>query len=204
MSIPLLVVTIKPGEFLADYQGAYAAGATYQKGQIVKAAPESFYSCLAVSKGNTPEEGSPFWGFLGNLEAVVTTAAVEEAQEDAEEAAKAFAVGGAWTALEGLGAGAEEKPGPAPTLGVRTESAGTAARLRGGVLMAAGKTIVKEVQLVKLPVGFRPTATEVFAATDATGVLRQVTITAAGVLTLGTDLKPGETVNLDGITFPTS
>ncbi len=70
--------------------------------------------------------------------------------------------------------------------------------------MEAGKEVKAGVQLFKLPAGVRPTATEVFGASDGTKALRQVTITAAGAVSLGTDLKAAETVNFDGITFPTT
>lgn len=205
MAVPLLVVTYPPGAWLADYQGLVDPLATYQTGQIVSTAGSNFWSALKlVPPGEAPEQGSPFWGFLGNAEAVVTKAFVEEAQEAAEAAATVIAGGGTWTAPESLAAGAKEKAAPAPKLDVRTESANNAARLRGGVTMEAGKEVKAGVTLLTLPAGFRPTATEVFAATDAAGTLRVVTIAASGVVSLGTDLKEAQTVNLDGIAFPTT
>lgn len=70
--------------------------------------------------------------------------------------------------------------------------------------MKAGKEIAANVQLFKLPAGFRPTATEVCVATDSIGAIRLVTIEATGKVSLGTALKTAQTVNLDGITFSTT
>lgn len=90
MSLPLLVVTVSTAEFLADYQGVYAAGTKYQPQQMVKVG-SNIWQCQKVSTGHEPAEGSEFWKLLGNIEAVVTTAEVKEAQEHAETKAKAAA-----------------------------------------------------------------------------------------------------------------
>ena len=92
MSIPLLVVNIPPGTFVSNFQGTYSATTKYQIGQIVRSAPEQFWTALQVSTNHAPAEGSPYWGFLGNAEAVVTTALVEEEREAAEAAAEALAI----------------------------------------------------------------------------------------------------------------
>lgn len=206
MAVPLLIVNIKPGEWLADFQGTYDAGATYQAGHMVKEG-ENVWSCLKKTTGNTPEEGSPYWGFLGNALTAVGVY-VEEEAEDAEQraiaSAKVNSAGTAWAAIEELATGAEEKVAPAPKLEVRNESALSVARIQGGVTMKAGKEVVAGAQLFKLPAGYRPTATVVIAATDSLKAIRQVTITAAGAVSLGTNLKTVETVNFDGITFPTT
>jgi hypothetical protein len=90
MALPLLVVNISPAEFLADYQGVYAAGTQYQPQQMVKV-ESNIWQCQKVSLGHEPKEGSEYWKLLGNIEAVVTTASVEEAQEEAEVKAEASA-----------------------------------------------------------------------------------------------------------------
>jgi hypothetical protein len=192
MAVPLLIVNIKPGEWLADFQGTYQAGATYQAGQMVKEG-ENVWSCLKKTTGNTPEEGSPYWGFLGNALTAVGTYVEEEAEAAEQRAIASAKVNSGW-----------RRTAPAPKLEVRNESALSVARIQGGVTMKAGKEVAANAQLFVLPVGYRPTATVVVAATDSLKTIRQVTITSAGVVSLSTALKTVETVDLDGITFSTT
>ncbi len=90
MALPLLVVNITPAEFLADYQGVYAAGTLYQPQQMAKVG-SNIWQCQTPTIGHEPAEGSAYWKLLGNIEAVVTTVEVKEAQEKAEAKAKAAA-----------------------------------------------------------------------------------------------------------------
>ncbi len=83
MSVPLLVINLTPAEWAADFQGEYSATGHYVPQQIVRHGAEAFWRCLAATVGHTPEEGSPYWQFIGNVEAVVTLAAVEEAASEA-------------------------------------------------------------------------------------------------------------------------
>ncbi len=209
MSIPLLVVTISAEEFAADYVGKYTVGVVYRPQQIVKKGEsEGCWRCLKITE-EEPKEDSENWLFLGNVEAIVTSETVElgdtASEASAIAAAKVFAAGTPWVPVEELAEGATKKAAPAPELGVRSESANTVARLRGGVTMELGHEVEPEGQLFKLPPGFRPTGTVKKIVSDQTEtVFRTLTITAAGVVSLvATELKAGETINLD-ISWPTS
>jgi hypothetical protein len=90
MPNPQLVIVATPGEFIADYQGAYSATVTYQKQQMVRVS-ENIWSCTQKSTGHTPEEGSAFWKLLGDVESIITPAIVKTEREATEAAAQAEA-----------------------------------------------------------------------------------------------------------------
>jgi len=121
---------------------------------------------------------------------------------DVSNRAKTVALGvGPWTAPESyLSANIGEAAGYL-TVGVRQESGGAVARLRGCYKVLSGKSVVNGDTLMTLPVAFRPSADVNVAAPVGFGAAQIVISTGGAVTWEGAEAKAGELIGLDGITF---
>lgn len=64
MTVPVLAVSFKPGEWEADYQGDYSVTDTYQVGHIVRY-EAAYYRCIVKTTGDLPTASDFYWLFLG-------------------------------------------------------------------------------------------------------------------------------------------